>query len=71
MSELFLTHGRFVNVTVSIWTDDYRGMSGIVNVPDRARECGRCGALVLNTNRHTDWHASVDTAATTQLRGTK
>lgn len=35
------------------------------------RTCQRCGALVSLIDRHTDWHASVDTAATTQLRGTK
>jgi ribosomal protein S27AE len=37
------------------------------------RTCQRCGALVADhmKQQHTDWHASVDTAATTQLRGTK
>lgn len=32
-----------------------------------AEMCQRCGSLVIDRQRHTRWHAAVDTAATTLL----
>lgn len=34
---------------------------------ERAHLCARCGSLVADKQRHTRWHAAVDTAATTLL----
>ena len=36
-------------------------------VRERAHLCARCGSLVADKQRHTRWHASVDTAATALL----
>lgn len=36
-------------------------------VGERAHLCARCGSLVADKQRHTRWHASVDTAATALL----
>lgn len=35
-----------------------------------AYECARCGSLVLSTAQHSNWHASVDSAATTLIAST-
>lgn len=32
-----------------------------------AYQCRRCGVLVMDTTQHSRWHASVDTAATTEV----
>lgn len=62
MTDLFPGPGYY-----SVYWRADRGDGDPVVLHERAHLRARCGSLAADKQRHTRWHAAVDTAATTLL----